>query len=250
MLFHKKQPKKSRIEIDDRLQHIALIMDGNGRWAQKRGLPREQGHAFGCKTFERVSAYCRSLGIRYMTVYAFSTENWKRPQKEVDSLMRIFDNYLNDYLRRVAKNDFSGEDAYLADTHVRFIGDLRIFPDALREKMERVDQLSAKHAFVLNIAVNYGGREELAHACTTLIAEGVTNVTEQDISRVLYTAPCPDPDLVVRTGGDLRISNFLLWQSAYAEYYFTDTLWPDLSNDRVDEAIAAFYSRKRRYGGV
>ena len=229
------------IEIDERLKHIAFIMDGNGRWAQKRGMPREFGHTHGSATFKKIARYCRSIGIKYMTVYAFSTENWKRPQKEVDAIMKILDDYLEDYFAGLAGDD---------KVHFRFIGDLTVFPDALREKMERIERMSEQYPFILNIAVNYGGREELAHACNALIAEGKTRVTEDDISRAIYTYPCPDPDLVVRTGGDLRISNFLLWQSAYAEYYFTDVLWPDLTPENVDEAVAVFYSRKRRYGGV
>ena len=248
-MFFKKKKEVQKIEIDDRLQHIAFIMDGNGRWAQKRGLPREKGHAFGCKTFEKIAIYCRNRGLKNMTVYAFSTENWKRPQKEVDSIMAILDDYLESYLRRI-QGELTEEEERLSHVHFRFVGDLSVFPSALREKMQRIDEMSAHEPFVLNIAVNYGGREEITQACNALIAEGKTRITEDDLCRAMYTAPCPDPDLVVRTGGDLRISNFLLWQSAYAEYYFTDTLWPDLTPELVDEAIAAFYSRKRRYGGV
>ena len=175
-----------------------------------------------------------------MTVYAFSTENWKRPKKEVDTIMKIFDDYIEDCFTEMEEDD----------VHFRFIGNLSIFPESLREKMNRIERETAHKPFILNIAVNYGGREEIANACNRLIAEGKTTVTEEDINRSLYTRECPDPDLIVRTGGDLRTSNFLLWQSAYAEYYFTDVLWPDYSNDDVDEAVRAFYSRKRRYGGV
>ena len=249
MLFKKKKKAVEKVEIDDRLQHIAFIMDGNGRWAQRRGMPREKGHAYGSKTFEKIAIYCRNIGIRYMTVYAFSTENWKRPQKEVDSIMSILDDYLEEYLRRI-DGELTDEEERLSHVHFRFVGDLSVFPEGLREKMRRVDEKSAQYPFVLNVAVNYGGREELAHACNALIAEGKTQVTEADLDRVLYTSPCPDPDLIVRTGGDLRISNFLLWQAAYAELYFMDTLWPDLTPEKVDEAVAVFYSRKRRYGGV
>lgn len=240
MFFKKKQPKAPKIEIDDRLQHIAFIMDGNGRWAQKRGMPREFGHSQGSKTFKKIARYCRSIGIRYMTVYAFSTENWKRPKREVDAIMKILDDYLEDYIAGLVDDK----------VHFRFIGDLSVFPDSLREKMERIDRMSAQYPFILNVAVNYGGREEITHACNEMIRQGKTKVTEADISGAVYTDPCPDPDLIVRTGGDIRISNFLLWQAAYAELYFMDTLWPDLTPDLVDEAIAVFYSRKRRYGGV
>ena len=228
------------VVIDERLRHIAFIMDGNGRWAQKRGMPRSYGHSVGAETFRRVAEYCRKIGIRYMTVYAFSTENWKRPPEEVQTIMRILADYI-DKCAGKAENE---------GIHVRFIGNLTVFPEDLQEKMERIDRETAHNSFCLNIAMNYGGREELVHACAALVREGKTNITEADISANLYTASCPDPDLVVRTGGDTRISNFLLWQSAYAEYYFTDVLWPDYSEKDVDAAVAAFYSRCRRFGGV
>ncbi|MBE6699333.1 MAG: di-trans,poly-cis-decaprenylcistransferase [Ruminococcaceae bacterium] len=237
--------KKERIQkegslVDERLRHIAFIMDGNGRWAQKRGMPRSYGHSVGAETFRRVAEYCRKIGIRYMTVYAFSTENWKRPHEEVQTIMDI----LTDYIDKCANN------AEKENIHVRFIGNLSVFSQDLQDKMERIDRETVHHPFCLNIAFNYGGREELVHACTALIREGNANVTEADISANLYTANCPDPDLIVRTGGDMRISNFLLWQSAYAEYHFTDVLWPDFSERDVDAAVAAFYSRRRRFGGV
>ncbi len=239
-MFWKKKEKKAEIRVDDRLRHIAFIMDGNGRWAKKRGMPREFGHTYGAATFKKIGRYCEKIGLRYMTVYAFSTENWKRPQVEVDAIMKLFDEYIEECFLEMEEDN----------VHFRFIGNLSIFPEALREKMARIDRETAHKPFILNIAVNYGGREEIANACTRLIAQGKTSVTEEDISKNLYTGECPDPDLIVRTGGDLRTSNFLLWQSAYAEYYFTDVLWPDYSAKDVDEAVAAFYSRKRRYGGV
>ncbi len=240
-MFFKKKPKTApQVTVDDRLQHIAFIMDGNGRWAKKRGMPREFGHSHGAATFKKVGRYCEKVGLKYMTVYAFSTENWKRPQKEVDTIMQIFDDYIEECFLEMEEDN----------VHFRFIGNLEIFPEELRAKMDRIDRETAHKPFILNIAVNYGGREELVHACNALIKEGKNDVTEADINAHLYTAGCPDPDLVVRTGGDLRISNFMLWQSAYTEYYFTDVLWPDVTSKHVDEAIAAFYSRKRRYGGV
>ena len=226
--------------IDERLRHIAFIMDGNGRWAQKRGMPRSYGHTVGAETFYRIADYCRRIGIRYMTVYAFSTENWKRPPEEVQTIMHI----LADYIDKCA------DKAEEENIHVRFIGNLSVFSKDLRKKMEKIDRQTAHNPFHLNIAMNYGGREELVHACQTLVRDGKTDITEADIAANLYTANCPDPDLIVRTGGDTRISNFLLWQSAYAEYYFTDVLWPDFSAKDVDAAVAAFYSRCRRFGGV
>ena len=240
MLFGKKQGKKASVQVDDRLQHIAFIMDGNGRWAQKRGMPREFGHTYGAATFKKIGRYCEKIGLKYMTVYAFSTENWKRPQKEVDAIMKLFDEYIEECFLEMEEDN----------VHFRFIGNLSVFPEALRAKMDKIDRETAHKPFVLNIAVNYGGREEIVHACNELIKAGKTEVTEEDISHNLYTLECPAPDLIVRTGGDLRCSNFLLWQSAYAEYYFTKILWPDFSAKDVDDAVNAFYGRKRRFGGV
>ena len=240
MFFKKKKQPREKIQVDERLQHIAFIMDGNGRWAQKRGMPREFGHSHGAATFKKIGRYCESIGLRYMTVYAFSTENWKRPQKEVDTIMKIFDDYIEECFLEMEEDN----------VHFRFIGNLDIFPPALREKMDRIDRETSHKPFILNIAINYGGREEILHACNELIKEGKQEITEADFNAHIYTAGCPEPDLVVRTGGDLRISNFLLWQSAYTEYYFTDVLWPDMTGENVDEAVAAFYARKRRFGGV
>ena len=240
MFWKKKQQAEQKVTVDERLQHIAFIMDGNGRWAKKRGMPREYGHSHGAATFKKIGRYCESIGIKYMTVYAFSTENWKRPQKEVDTIMKILDDYLEDCFV-----EMEGDNVRL-----RFVGNLSVFSPQLRDKMARVEQATAHKPFTLNVAINYGGREEITHACNELIRQGQTEITEEDVSKNVYTAHCPDPDLIVRTGGDLRSSNFLLWQSAYAEYYFTDILWPDLKSEDVDRAVAEFYSRKRRYGGV
>ena len=240
MLFKKKTKETSTVQVDDRLQHIAFIMDGNGRWANKRGMPREFGHTHGAATFKKIGRYCEKIGLKYMTVYAFSTENWKRPQKEVDAIMKLFDDYIEECFREMMDDN----------VHFRFIGNLSVFPKELREKMDRIDRQTAHKPFILTIAVNYGGREEIVHACNELIKSGKTEITEEDISNNLYTLECPEPDLIVRTGGDLRISNFLLWQAAYSELYFTDTLWPDMKCEDVDRAISDFYSRKRRFGGL
>ena len=240
MLFKKKTQNANAVQVDDRLQHIAFIMDGNGRWAKKRGMPREFGHTHGAATFKKIGRYCEKIGLKYMTVYAFSTENWKRPQKEVDAIMKLFDEYIEECFLEMEEDN----------VHFRFIGNLSVFPESLRSKMDRIDRETAHKPFILNIAVNYGGREEIVHACNELIHAGKTEITEEDISRNLYTLECPEPDLIVRTGGDLRSSNFLLWQSAYAEYYFTKILWPDFSEKDVDDAVNAFYGRKRRFGGV
>ena len=228
------------VQIDDRLKHIAFIMDGNGRWAQKRGKPREYGHRFGVEALERVSRYGRKLGLNTMTVYAFSTENWKRPQPEVNAIMKLLEQYINQ-ARRMLDKDCA---------RYRFLGDLSVLSPSVQKKIHDLEEASSCYPQTLNIALNYGGREEIVHCCNELMAQGKTHITEEDIERHLYTSHCPPPDLIVRTGGELRLSNFLMWQSAYAELYFTDVLWPDYSPEHVNEAIRVFYSRKRRFGGV
>ena len=229
-------------EIKERkpIRHIAFIMDGNGRWAKKRGLPREQGHQFGVKAFRRVLEHCRERGIPVVTVYAFSTENWKRPEKEVRSIIRLLDRYLSDF----------GKNMERYALRLRFMGDKTPFDEKMRQKMEKLEKDSVHYKRILNIGFNYGGRDEIVHACNALIAQGAVQVTEQELSDALYTAGSPDPDLIIRTGGDLRISNFLLWQAAYAELYFTDVLWPDFGPAELDAALEEFYTRQRRYGGI
>ncbi len=222
------------------IHHIAFIMDGNGRWAKKRGMPREYGHRYGAETFRKIMRHCCELGIHTATFYVFSTENWKRPKKEVDSIMRLLDKYLDDCEKELNDND----------VRFVFLGDKTPFSDVLQKKMMRIEKNSSGNHYVANLALNYGGRDEIVHAVKTVIAAGKRDVTEADISGALYTAGSPDPDMIVRTGGDLRISNFLLWQSAYSELYFTDVLWPDFSPEDVDDAIENFKNRKRRFGGV
>ena len=228
------------VQIDDRLKHIAFIMDGNGRWAQKRGKPREYGHRFGVEALERVSRYGRKLGLNTMTVYAFSTENWKRPQAEVNAIMKLLEQYIGQARRMLDKDR----------ARYCFIGDLSVLSPSMQKKIHDLEQASACYPQILNIALNYGGREEIVHCCNELLSQGKTQVTEEDISRHLYTAHCPPPDLIVRTGGELRLSNFLMWQSAYSELFFTDTLWPDFSIEELDEIIDSYGKRDRRFGGV
>ena len=235
-----KQKKKSDAPKAEGLRHIAFIMDGNGRWAQKRGLPRESGHKKGAAVFERIVRHCFDRGISTVTVYAFSTENWSRPEREVNAIMAL----LAEYLDRAEKK-FREYDARLV-----FLGDKSKLSDALPEKAIRLEKMSVDRKNTLNIALNYGARDEILHACRMLCAEGVRDVTKEAFEARLYTAQSPDPDLIVRTGGDTRISNFLLWQAAYAEFYFTKTLWPDLDTAEVDEAVADFCHRHRRYGGL
>lgn len=228
------------IKVDGRLQHIAFIMDGNGRWAERRGMPRRYGHRYGAEAFRRIVRYCGDIGIKYVTVYAFSTENWGRPEKEVNSIMKLLDTYLDECEKSMKEYNI----------RMRFIGDLsRLAPD-LREKAQRISESTADNQLNLIIALNYGGRDELVHAVNSLIDKGASKVTAEDISSEIYTAGIPDPDLIVRTAGEMRLSNFLMWQSAYSEFYFTDTLWPDMQPQDVDMAVNEFYSRKRRYGKV
>ena len=227
--------------------HLGSIMDGNGRWAKKRGLPRSAGHAAGAQNFRKITRYCSQIGIRYLTVYAFSTENWTRPQEEVSALMRLFRQYLEEALR-----DFRDDDIV-----VRFLGDVSAFSAPLRELITETQELSANRSgMVLNIAMNYGGRAELTHAFQVLarrVQEGSLrpeDITEERISSALYTAGQPDPDLIIRPSGEHRTSNFLLWQSAYAEYVIMDILWPDFRPADLDAALREYANRSRRFGGI
>lgn len=222
------------------LRHVAFIMDGNGRWAKKRGMPREYGHTFGVKAFRAIVDHCSKLGLEVATFYAFSTENWKRPPREVNAIMKLMDTYLAECERKLDEYTF----------RLVFLGDKSVFDEKRRAKMERLEALTKDRTHILNIALNYGGRSEIVNACNQLLSSGKLHVTEADVGAALYTKASPDPDLIIRTGGDLRISNFLLWQAAYAELYFTDTLWPDFGPAELDAAIAEFYKRKRRFGGV
>ena len=222
------------------IRHVAMIMDGNGRWAKQRGMPREYGQRFGVKAFHSILEHCSDIGIEIVTVYAFSTENWKRPQKEVDAIMKLMDHYLSECEKKLDHYNF----------RLCFLGDKSVFDEKRRARMENLEKKTKDRARTLNIAFNYGGRDEIVHACNRLIAEGERHVTEESFAKALYTADSADPALIIRTGGDLRISNFLLWQAAYAELYFTDVLWPDFGPKELDLAIEDFYTRKRRYGGV
>ena len=221
-------------------RHVAFIMDGNGRWAKKRGMPREYGHRFGVQAFRRILDECGRLNIEAVTFYAFSTENWKRPKKEVNAIMRLMDKYLSECEKKI--------DSYLF--RICFLGDKSVFDEARRTRMEQLEEKTKGRARIVNIALNYGGRDEIVHACNALLTSGKECVTEADFAGALYTAASPELDLVVRTGGDFRISNFLLWQAAYAELYFTDVLWPDFDIGQLHLALQEFAGRKRRFGGV
>ena len=222
------------------IHHIAFIMDGNGRWAKKRGLPREAGHKAGAAKFKKIVERCCELGIEASTYYVFSTENWKRPQKEVDALMKILEQYLDDGFEDLIKNNVK----------YNFMGDLSPLYESIKSKIKKIEELSSGNKFIVNLGLNYGGRSEIVHAVKVLNEKGINNPTEDDISSEMYTKGSPELDLIVRTGGDVRLSNFLLWQSAYAEFYFMDKLWPDIEPRDVDHIVKIFGSRNRRFGGV
>ncbi len=219
-------------------RHIAFIMDGNGRWAKKRGMPREYGHVQGAKTFRKIVEYCGDVGIEVVTVYALSTENYiRRPKNELNAILKLFEQYLGDAER----------DESTRDLRICFIGDRDVFAPEIKARMAALERTTARRTKRLNVAINYGGRAELIAAFNKLAGEGRTRITEEDVNRALYTAGCPEPDLIVRTGAEMRLSNFLMWQSAYSELYFTDTLWPDMDEREIDRIVADF--RSRRYGG-
>ena len=230
-------------------RHVAVIMDGNGRWAQRRALPRSAGHRAGAENFRRIATYCKDLGIEYLTVYAFSTENWKRPSEEVGGIMSLLRKYLIESVETMARDRI----------RLRFLGDTSVLGGELRELIARTDEISAKlgaDCFQANICLNYGGRDEIVRAARAFAAQCAAGekqpqeLTEADFARYLYSAGLPDPELLIRPGGELRISNFLLWQCAYSEIYVTDTLWPDFDEAAMDQALSWYRARDRRFGGL
>ena len=241
--------KKNKIEIDKNNlpKHIAIIMDGNGRWAKQRGLTRSAGHRAGAKTLEKITRYAGNMGIRNLTVYAFSTENWRRPKEEVDALMVLLGDYLDDYKRLI------GDD----NIRVRIIGSKTGLSEEILHKIEVVEKSTEKNdGLTLNIALNYGSREEITTAVKNIcadVSEGkllADEISEDTVSGYLYTAHMPEPDLVIRPSGETRLSNFLLWQSAYSEFWFDNINWPDFKPEDLDRAISDFQKRNRRFGGV
>ena len=225
-------------------EHIAIIMDGNGRWAKRRMLPRSAGHAMGAKTFEKIARYGNKIGLKYMTVYAFSTENWSRLAEEIEKLMKL----LEDYLRDAGK--FKHE-----NIKVKFIGDIdeTLLGKKVVELIRKNERESEKATGMqLNIALNYGGRSEILSAVKAIVKSGKSaeSLTEDDISQNIYTAKMPDPDLIIRPSGELRLSNFLLWQCAYSEFYFDNVLWPNFKPKHLDKAIVAYQKRNIRKGGI
>lgn len=230
--------------------HVGIIMDGNGRWAKKRGLERSKGHIEGAKTFRRIGEYAGDLGIKHISFYAFSTENWARPQNEVEAIMRLFYEYLDEARERLGENREKG-------IRLRFLGDRAALSPELQYMMDFIEDETKEMTKVnLNIAVNYGGRQEILHSVKQ-IARKVKNgevqpddISLDDITEGLYTLEQPPVDLIIRPSGEQRLSNFLLWQSAYAEFWYSDVLWPDFTEKDFDEALKAYEKRNRRFGGI
>ena len=237
--------KKQEIDANNIPGHIAIIMDGNGRWAKKRGLPRSMGHKEGSRTLKKIVEECYKLGVRYLTVYAFSTENWSRPKEEVDELMKL----LLEYLRN-AEKELAGK-----KVRIRVIGEKKHLPEEIIKEIKRVEKNTESiEGLDFIIALNYGGRQEIVEAVSRLVEDVktglVSEIDEKAISERLYTKGIPDPDLLIRTSGEMRISNFLIWQSSYTEFYFCDVLWPDFSVANLKDAIISYQGRQRRFGGV
>jgi len=243
-IFNRKRKEQTAVTLPS---HIAIIMDGNGRWAKKRGLPRSVGHSAGAERFRDISEYCGEIGIGQLTVFAFSTENWKRSPDEIDGIMELLRKYLKESCEKLA----------VKNARLRFLGDLSRLPDDIRALMEDIGKISEKcTGIIVNVCVNYGGRDDILAAAKKLAeiykngGTELDNVGEDAFSELLYTKGLPDPDLLIRTGAEKRISNFLLRQTAYSELYFTDILWPDFSRRRLDEACLYYSQRNRRYGAV
>jgi len=249
MAFFSRKSDQIETEVDfARLPgHIAIIMDGNGRWAKKRGLPRTAGHAAGAETFRSIATYCKDIGLDYLTVYAFSSENWRRPEEEVSAIMGLLKKYLLEAIAKMERDRVKME----------FFGDLSPLTPELRQLCERTREISRHYeGCQVNVCLNYGGRDELLQAAKSFALDCVEgradpgHLTEEAFSQYLYSAGVPDPDLIIRPSGEIRTSNFLVWQSAYAEFYFTDVLWPDFTKEELLKALAAYQARSRRYGGV
>ena len=246
MLFFK-PAEEAQADLTRLPRHIAVIMDGNGRWARKRGLPRTAGHAAGAAPFRTIATYCKELGLEYLTVYAFSTENWKRPAEEVGAIMGLLKKYLLEAIGQMERDRVKME----------FFGDLSPLPQELRDLCQRTREISTHYeGCQVNICLNYGGRDELLRAARAYAQECLegkadpNHLSEAQFSGYLFSRGVPDPDLIIRPSGELRLSNFLPWQSAYSEFYFTDVLWPDFSKEELHRAFAAYQSRSRRFGGV
>lgn len=222
-------------------EHIAIIMDGNGRWATRRGLPRNMGHKAGCENLKRIIEYIYDLGIKYATFFTFSTENWKRPKEEIDGIFNIVREYL----------DNDGDDFVKKDARIIVSGDYAKLPSDLVDSIKKiVEKTQNCKKFTLNLAINYGGRDEILMGVNKAVSEGKQLSTAEEFSKLLYTAELPDPDFIIRTSGEMRVSNFMLWQMAYSEFYFTKVFWPSFSEKDLQKALIEFQHRKRRYGNI
>jgi len=246
-MFFKRRIKQSEIDMNNLPTHIGVIMDGNGRWAKKRGLPRSAGHQAGADTLKKIVTECNKMGIKYITVYAFSTENWKRPKEEVDFLMNLLLGYLRD-----AERTLAGENVV-----IRAIGSRAELSEEIQEQIIKTENFTKNNTgIIMNIAVNYGGREEITNATKEICRRvsggelSVDDITHDTISKFLYTNDQPDPDFIIRTSNEQRLSNFMIWQASYSEFYFTETLWPDFSVNDLKKAILEYQRRNRRYGGI
>ncbi len=247
MIFFRSQETEPEVDMARLPRHLAIIMDGNGRWAKKRGLPRTAGHRAGAETFRKIATLCSDMKIEYLTVYAFSTENWKRPEEEVSAIMKLLNTYLKEAIRDMEKDN----------VQLHFFGDLSPLSEDLRQLCQETAEISKRCTGLnVNICLNYGGRDEIVRGARAFAEACVRGerkpeeLTEAAFDQFLYSAGVPDVDLVIRPSGEIRISNFLLWQSAYAEYYFTDVLWPDFNKKELLAAIADYQKRSRRFGGV
>ena len=239
-LFRKRGNTAGQVDMSRLPRHIAIIMDGNGRWAKKRGLPRTAGHKVGAETFRDIATYCRELGVEYLTVYAFSTENWKRPKDEVDTIMGLLEQYLQEAIDTMERDHI----------RLKIWGDTAALSPKLQQMVAQTNAISTHYeGFQANICLNYGGRSEILRAAR-LCAEAGEEWTEENFDKYLWSAGIPDPELSIRPSGELRLSNFLLWQCAYSEFYFCDTLWPDFDRAALDRAIIDYQGRDRRFGGV
>lgn len=237
---HKTDKQAGEVDFNNLPRHIAIIMDGNGRWAKRRGLPRTAGHSAGAENFRTIATYCKDIGIQYLTVYAFSTENWKRPVEEVGTIMGLLDKYLHEAIERMERDRVK----------MKFFGDTSVLSPNLQSLINRTAEISSHYeGCQVNVCVNYGGRDEILRAAKKLADTGA-DFSEENFSNEIYSEGVPDPDMIIRPGGEMRISNFLLWQAAYSELYFTDTLWPDFSKAELNKAIASFQKRDRRFGGI
>lgn len=245
MGIFKRKPAPPQVDFTRLPRHVAIILDGNGRWAKARGLPRTAGHGAGAEAFRRIGNYCKDIGIEYLTVYAFSTENWKRPPEEVRTIMAIFEKYMMEALSIMERDRFK----------MRFFGDISALSPRLQELMAAAEEKSTHYeGCQMNMCINYGGRDEIIRAVRRYAQEfkdgTAPELTEAVFGNYLYSVGIPDPDLIIRTSGEERLSNFLPWQGAYSELYFTDVLWPDFNERDMDAAIAEFQRRDRRFGGI